>query len=71
MIGVPARLVPTSVLVFGLDWLTKRWPEATLSLHEPVPLVGQGVRLTLGYNSGVAFGMFANGGLWLAVLNST
>lgn len=31
---------------------------------EPVPLLGQFFRLTLGYNTGVAFGLFADGGPW-------
>lgn len=68
MTGILARLVPAFALAFVFDWLTKGWAERTLSLYEPVPLVGEGVRLTLGYNSGVAFGMFTNGGAWLALL---
>ena len=67
MSGVLVRLVPAFVLAFALDWYTKQWAERVLALYEPVPVVGQGVRLTLGYNSGVAFGMFTNGGLWLAL----
>lgn len=67
MRGVLVRLVPAFVLAFALDWYTKQWAEQALALYEPVPVVGQGIRLTLGYNSGVAFGMFANGGLWLAL----
>ena len=68
MSGLLVRLVPAFALAFVFDWLTKGWAERTLSLYEPVPLIGQGIRLTLGYNSGVAFGMFANGGVWLALL---
>ena len=70
MRGIVARLVPTFALAFVLDLLSKGWAERMLSLYEPMPLVGQGVRLTLGYNTGVAFGMFTNGGAWLAVLTS-
>jgi signal peptidase II len=47
-----------------LDGLTKLWAEQTLILHKPVVVFGEYFRLTLGYNTGVAFGMFANGGQW-------
>jgi len=51
-----------------LDGLTKAWAERSLDLHQPVPIVGNLFRLTLGHNTGVAFGVFANGGLWPLVL---
>lgn len=70
MTGILARLVPAFALAFASDWLTKRWAEQKLSPSAPVPLIGQEVRLTLGYNTGVAFGMFTKGGAWLAVLAS-
>jgi signal peptidase II len=46
-----------------LDGLTKFWSETTLTLYSPIPILGQVFRLTLGYNTGVAFGLLANGGL--------
>lgn len=46
----------------ALDGLSKVWAEQTLELYQPVPLAGDFFRFTLGYNTGVAFGMFANGG---------
>src|SRR5262245_6075966 len=58
-----SRLVIALVVVLGLDGLTKVLAERTLELYQPVPLLGDFVRLTLGYNTGVAVGMFANGGL--------
>jgi signal peptidase II len=62
-----ARLVPAFVLAFVFDWFTKQWAEQSLVLYQPVPVVGQWIQLTLGYNSGVAFGLFAHGGVWLAL----
>ena len=58
------RLLPALLVALALDGLTKAWAEQALRLGEPVPVVGQVVRLTLGYNTGVAFGLFANGGPW-------
>lgn len=55
-------------IVLILDWLTKTWAERILSLYTPVPVIGQFFRLTLGYNTGVAFGLFANGGVWPLVV---
>jgi signal peptidase II len=52
------------VIAVSLDWLTKAWAERTLELYQPVPIAGQSFRLTLGHNTGVAFGLFANGGQW-------
>jgi signal peptidase II len=57
------RLIPAMVIAVTLDWLSKAWAERTLTLYQPVPVVGQTFRLTLGYNTGVAFGLFANGGM--------
>ncbi len=49
--------------IFGIDLLTKIWAESTLIPFQPVPVIDDVFRLTLGYNTGVAFGMFANNGL--------
>jgi signal peptidase II len=50
-------------LALALDGLSKIWAEQTLTLYQPIRLLGDFFRFTLGYNTGVAFGMFANGGL--------
>lgn len=57
------HLVVALLVVLGLDGLTKILAEQALELHQPVPVIDDFFRLTLGYNTGVAFGMFANGGL--------
>lgn len=56
------------MIAFAIDFLTKTWAERTLSLYTPIPLTGQFFRLTLGYNTGVAFGLFANGGVWPLII---
>ena len=62
------RVFIALLIVLAIDWLTKTWAEQTLPLYTPTPLIGQFFRLTLGYNTGVAFGMFANGGVWPLVV---
>lgn len=62
------RLAAALGVALALDVLTKAWAERTLDLYQPVPILGQFFRLTLGYNTGVAFGLFANGGPWPAIL---
>lgn len=66
MSRILTRLLPLSALALVADWLTKGWAERALELHQPVPIVGQFFRLTLNYNTGVAFSMFVGGGRWLA-----
>lgn len=58
------RVLPALLIVLAVDWLTKIWAERTLPLYTPIPVIGQFFRLTLGYNTGVAFGLFVNGGVW-------
>ena len=58
-----SRVLLTLCLALVLDGISKIWAEQTLELYQPVPMVGELFRFTLGYNTGVAFGMFANGGL--------
>lgn len=58
------RLMPALFIALVLDGATKIWAERILELHHPWPLLGDVLRLTLGYNTGVAFGLFANGGFW-------
>jgi signal peptidase II len=63
-----SHITSVSLLVIGTDSLSKYWVEEILDLYQSVPIVGQFLRLTLGYNSGVAFGLFANGGHWPTIL---
>lgn len=58
------RSLTALLMALVLDGLTKAWAEQTLALYQPVPIIGQTLRLTLSYNTGVAFGLFANGGSW-------
>lgn len=64
------RLVLALILALVSDGLTKAWVEQTLALHQPVPILGEFFRLMLGYNTGVAFGLFANGGALPLVVTS-
>jgi signal peptidase II len=57
------RVFTAFLIALAVDWLTKIWAERTLMLHDPVQIIGEFFRLTLGYNTGVAFGLFANGGI--------
>ncbi|GAB4428991.1 MAG: signal peptidase II [Chloroflexi bacterium OHK40] len=52
-----------------LDALTKGWAERSLELYQPVPIVGAFARLTLSYNTGVAFSLFTNSGPLPAILS--
>jgi signal peptidase II len=60
---VLSPLMISLLVALGLDGLSKILAERFLALHQPVPVIDDFFRLTLGYNTGVAFGMFANGGL--------
>jgi signal peptidase II len=62
------RLIPAFVTALVLDGVSKIWAERTFELYQPVPVIGEYFRLTLGYNTGVAFGLFANGGSWPLVV---
>src|SRR5690554_6005933 len=57
-----APLATALALALGLDLVTKAWAESTLYRHAPVKVVGEWFRLTLGYNEGIAFGLFATDG---------
>lgn len=46
----------------SIDMLSKLWVERALTPGQPVPILGEVFQLTLGYNTGVTFGMFANSG---------
>lgn len=56
------RLFTAFLIAIVLDIFSKWWVQARLVPHQPLPVVGDFFQLTLAYNSGVAFGMFANGG---------
>ncbi len=58
------RLIPPFLMALVLDGLTKFWALQNLEPFQPLPVMGEFFRLTLGYNTGVAFGLFANGGVW-------
>jgi len=62
------RVIFTLLLVVGIDALSKFWAEGAFELYQPIPIIGQFFRLTLNYNTGVAFGLFANGGIWPLVV---
>lgn len=66
------RMVLGLSVILLLAWLadsvSKAWAEQVLRIQEPVQVLGELFRLTLGYNTGVAFGMFANGGKWPLVV---
>ena len=64
-IAVPIML---AIIALILDLVTKMWAELTLELHEPVSVLGEVARLTLGYNTGSAFGLFQNGGALLLMV---
>lgn len=65
---VMSRLLLALVLALALDGVSKAWAEQAPGLYQPVPLMGQAIRLTLGYNSGMSFGLFAQRGAWLIVV---
>lgn len=49
-----------------LDAMTKAWAERSLIHGAPVPVLDTLVQWRLGYNTGIAFGLFATGGpAWL------
>ncbi len=64
------RLLLAAAAAVGFDGLTKAWAERALAVGDSVPVVGDVFRLTLGYNTGVAFGLFALGGPWLLIVTS-
>jgi len=62
------RFLTALMIALAIDFLTKAWAERSLLLYTPIHLSGEFFRLTLGYNTGVAFGMFANGGVGPLIL---
>ncbi len=64
-------LLIVALMTLAADSLVKQRIERWLSPGDVVPIVGQGFQLTLSYNTGVAFGLFGNGGNGLLVLTGT
>lgn len=56
------------LVALSVDGVSKVWAERALIPHQPVPVIGELFRFTLGYNTGVAFGMFADGGPWPLII---
>ena len=50
--------VACAAAVFALDQLTKWIASSKLVIGDPVPVLGDAVRLTLVHNTGAAFGLF-------------
>ena len=63
-----ASLLLPALAAIALDGLTKAWAERALAASGTIPIVDEAFRLTLVYNSGTAFGLFADGGRWLLAL---
>lgn len=57
-----ARLLAGFLLALILDGASKYWVSVALLPFQPYPILGDFFRLTLGYNSGVAFSMFDESG---------
>lgn len=58
------HLVPAFIIALTLDLASKFWIEQNLIDYTPVPIIGDFFRLTLGYNTGVAFGLMSDTGIW-------
>lgn len=48
---------PLATVIAGGDFLTKRVAENSLSYGQPHEVIGNFLRFTLGYNTGIAFGI--------------
>ena len=57
-------------ILVALDRLTKLWAEQALSVRDTVPVIGEVMRLRLGSNAGVAFGLFPETRVFWGVLGS-
>lgn len=56
----------TLVLTMLFDVLSKQWVER-IAAHE-ISIAGQFIRLNLNYNTGIAFGLFQDQGLWPTIV---
>jgi signal peptidase II len=59
-----ARFFTAFLIALILDGLTKIWAVQTFEPYQPMPVIGDFFRLTLGYNTGVGFSMFTDTGWW-------
>jgi signal peptidase II len=58
-----------AAVVGVLDFVTKQVAEASLQRGESVQVIGDFLRFTLGYNTGIAFGLtLGNASRWLLIL---
>ena len=57
-----SRMLGAFLFALVADILSKYWAAAALTPFQPRPVFGAFFRLTLGYNSGVAFSMFDESG---------
>lgn len=57
-----------AVMITVLDFITKQLAEASLVRGRPVEVLGEYLRFTLGYNTGIAFGLsVGDSSRWLLV----
>ena len=57
-----------AVVITVLDFITKQLAEASLTRGRPVEILGEYLRFTLGYNTGIAFGLsVGDSSRWLLV----
>ena len=61
-------LITAAAVAVAADLTTKAWAEAALLRHRPVPVLDEVLRLTLGYDPGVAADLFSAGGTWVLLL---
>ncbi len=64
------HLFLTLLFVLGVDFVTKTWAENSLEPYQPIPIIGDFLRFTLGYNTGVAFGMFTGRAFLTLIITS-
>lgn len=57
------------LLAAGTDLVTRSWAQAMLAGQPPLRLLGETLRLHLGFSPGVAFSLFAGSGLFVPLLN--
>lgn len=53
-----------SVLLIGIDQLTKVWAESALQFQRPVPVIDGLMNWTLTYNEGAAFSFLSDASGW-------
>lgn len=58
-------------LVICLDQITKNWADTRLALGRQVNILGSWLKLKLAYNSGAAFSLGSNNGLFITILAIT